>query len=367
MIMKKLLFYFLAAAALVSCGGHGPETPPEMEHTHGVYILNEGSWGADNASLTLLDLESGQTVEDLYSTVNGEKLGDVANDILFTDDYMIIAVNGSNIIQFCTLDGKSAGQTEDVPGCRKLAADPEGRYLYVTSYASEGEVVKIDLKDFSTVGRVKVGYEPEGIVWYKGRLYVANTGGNAYLGTHGYEETISVIDAASMKESARIETGHHNLYGDFIQNDKYPRYIMVNASGDYYMEPAASFIFDCDTDSVIAEYSDPSTYAATHDGKFYTIGSAYDAVTYEYKYSFRTIDLNSGSPVVSDGIVAPAVTEAISHMQAPYGLFFDSEGRIYATDAADYMNRGLVYKFTQTGEPDGKYVTGVCPGHFAAR
>lgn len=366
--MKTKLLFLLAVLIPAACDPvHKPEPPEVPESTKGVYILNEGQWGENNAGLTLFDFESESLVEDLYSTVNGTRLGDVGNDIIITDQYIIITVNGSNIIQFCDLDGRAVAQTEDVPGCRRMAADKDGKYLYVTSHANDGEVVKLDLKTFKAVGRVKVGYEPEGIVCHGGRLYVANTGGNAFLGEHDYEETISVIDAATMTETKRIKTGHFNLAGAFIQNDRQPRYILVNASGDYGTKPAESFIFDCDTDTIVAEYDWPATYAASHGDAFYSIGSAFDYGSYSYTYHFKTIDLGSGSAVVTDGIISPSVTSAIEAMTAPYGLYLDRDGNIYATDASDYKNRGLLYRFTPEGVFLEKHIVGVCPGHFASR
>lgn len=371
MNMKKYIYPLLVA--LLSFGfaacDHTPDEPEAEEALKCIYILNEGSMGADNASLSRLDLENDAVLEDFYATVNNSKLGDTANDILVTDKNIIIAVNGSNIIQFCDLNGKSVAQTEAVPACRRMAVDKEQKYLYVTSYANDGEVVKIDLSTFKDVAKVKVGYEPDGIVCYGGKLYVANTGGNAWLGTHGYEETISVINASTMTEEKRIKTGHMNLYGGFIQNDKFPRYIMVNASGDYYMNPAASFIFDCETESIVKEFDDPATYVASYDGKFYCIGSSFSYETYAYEYSFKTIDMSTGSPVVSDGLFSTAITDAVKNeMIAPYGLYIDREGTFYVSDAADYKNRGSLYKFSkEDGRLQTKVIVGVCPGHFASK
>lgn len=332
---------------------------------YSLYVLNEGSFGANNSTVTKIDPDGWTVIDSWFTKVNGTALGDVGNDIALTDDLIIICVNSSNIIQFCNRDGKAVHQTEGIAGNRRTAVDPSGAYAYITSYASDGYVAKIDLTSFQVVGTCKTGYEPEGIVYYDGKLYVANTGGYSYLGTHGYEQTISVIDADTMKEIKRVDTGMVNLYGGFIQNTVYPRYIMVNASGDYLSNPACSAIFDCETESIIARYDFPATYVATYAGRFYALGSVFSYVTYAYDYCFKTVDMSSGIPVLTDGIVSDNVSAAIKTMSAPYGLFFTPSGEILVTDAGDYVNRGFIYHFGSDGSLISRDRAGVCPGHFA--
>lgn len=336
-----------------------------------MYILSEGGYGANNASLSYYNAASGEVTDSWFSTVNGSKLGDTGNDILLTEDYIIIAVNASNIIQFCSHDGKAVAQTEAVANVRKLAVDPEGEYLYATSYADNGCVAKISLEDFSVVAKVNVGYEPEGIAWYDGKLFVANSGGYSYMGGHDYEETISVIDAASMTETKRVKTGKINLYGAFVQNARYPRYILVNAAGDYMSNPAASLVFDCEKEEVVATFDFPATYASQYEGAFYSIGSSFSYVTYAYEYSFKKIDMASGTPVVTDGLApeggsaSDAITEAVKKMAAPYGICIASNGEVFVTDAGNYVNRGSLHRFAKDGKGQTTFTVGVCPGHFA--
>ncbi len=352
-------------------GNEDTDVDGEESVLHVLYILNEGLSGNNNASLSVYDYESGSMTNNLFSTVNGNPLGDVGNDIIIADDKIIIALNSSSIIQFCDLEGNALAQTEDVASPRRLASD--GEYLYVTSYANNGYVAKIDLDSYEVVGETNVGYEPEGIVCYDGRLYVANTGGYANSGDHGYENSISVIDAETMTETDRISTDYVNLYGGFIQNEKYPQYILVNASGDYYDNPAGSFVFDCETDSVTEYFDFPATYAAQYDGKFFSIGSSFSYVTYAFEYFCKNIDISSGTPVVSDGLVPlsassdDSIVTAVKSMTAPYGIFIDSEGNVVISDADNYSNRGSVSIFSSSGELIAEETVGVIPGHFAEK
>lgn len=334
-----------------------------------LYILNEGTWGANNSSISVYDYAKGKLTNYWYASVNGTTLGDTGNDIIVTEDYIVIAVNTSNIIQFCDLDGNAVGQTEAVANCRKLVADPEGNYVYVTSYAEDGYVAKIDLTTFETVATAKTGYEPEGIAWYDGKLYIANSGGYSYMGTHDYEDSISIIDADTMEEVETVSTGCINLYGGFVQNEKYPQYILVNSAGDYGETPAMSLIFDCESNEIVEYFDFPATYASQYDGMFYSLGSSFSYVTYAYEYYCNRIDMSTGAPEVIEGLCdgEDTITASIMTMAAPYGLYVTPNGEVVVSDAANYSSRGSVTRFSKSGEVLGTETVGVCPGHFASR
>ncbi len=225
-----------------------------VEGQEKIILLNEGNWQADNGKITYF--ENGRVVSNQwFRDNNGYKLGDTPNDIIQVNDNLIaIAINWSNIVQFIDPSGRAVAATEDVPNNRKLATD--GRYVYISSYGHEcatvngfvtfekGYVAKIDIKTFKVVDVVEVGYEPEGIAYYKGYLFVANTGGYAFQEDHEYETTVSVIDAASMTVVRNVDTGQINLYGKMSQSG---RYLCINSPGDYYDIQAATIIFDCET------------------------------------------------------------------------------------------------------------------------
>ncbi|MGN0201683.1 MAG: hypothetical protein ACI399_02105 [Candidatus Cryptobacteroides sp.] len=370
----KTIFRLLAAALLFAAAACSKEEADEKDvqpSAERIYILNDGGYGANNASLSVLDLETGEVTADIFSAANGSPLGDTANDLLVLEDKIVIAVNGSNIIQVCGTDGKSLARTESVPNVRKLVADEKNGCFYATSYADDGYVAKLSLNDCSLLAKADVGYEPEGIVLYEGKLFVANTGGYAYLGGHDYEQTVSVVDAATMTQTGTIDTGLKNLYGAFLQNEKYPEYVLVNAAGDYWSSPAGSVVIDCRTCSVIARFDFPATYAATLGDSFFTVGSDYDAATHEYTYHTNRISVGPDGVTVSPGLAPEApsaddgIVRAVKSMSSPSGIFIDADGSVFVTDAGDYVNRGFVHRFNADGTFVGKYAVGVCPGQMA--
>lgn len=372
--MKRLLLLIITLAAI-----SGFATAQEK-----IILLNEGNWQSDNGRVTYF--EDGKVVSNQwFRDINKSKLGDTPNDIIqINDNLLAIAINWSNIVQFITPEGKAVAATEDVPNNRKLATD--GKYVYVSSYGHEcgtvsgmkyftrGYVAKIDVSTFKVVDAVEVGYEPEGIAYYKGYLFVANTGGYAFQEAHDYETTVSIIDAATMKVVKNVDTGQINLYGKMSQSGKY---LCINSPGDYYNVLAATIIFDCE--SALKGDEKPFTkleYAATYntvttDGKFYAVGSRYSYITSEYAFNYVVIDPavvmeSGGGDGVSDAFPG-TVLQDLKGLTMPYALYVNPyTGYIYATDAGGYVEAGFLLQWNPEGKLLGKHRVYINPGHMVA-
>lgn len=347
-------------------------------------LLNEGMWQADNGRISYFEdgaIKSNQWFRD----VNGLKIGDTPNDIKQVgDDLIAICVNWSNIVQFIRTDGTAVAATEDIPNNRRLCSD--GSYAYVSSYGHEcetiygtryfdrGFVAKIDLESFKVVGTCEVGYEPEGIALYKGRLFVANTGGYAEQeGDHEFETTVSVVNAATMTLEQNIDTGIPNLFGEMSQSGQY---LIINSPGDYYETPPCGLIFDCERalqgTRCFQAFSYPATYnTVTTDGRFFAIGSAFSYITGDYQFCCLTIDpatyiQTGGASGLSQSLPGTLLAD-IAAMNQPYGIYVNPySGYIYGTDAGSFDEGGWLYQWSPAGQLLGKHKVYINPGHFLA-
>ena len=351
-----------------------------------IILLNEGIWQADNGKITYLEddhIVSNQWFRD----INKSKLGDTPNDIIKVNENLIaIAVNWSNIVQFIYPDGRAVAATEDIPNNRKLATD--GDNIYVSSYGHEcgidgryeeftkGFVAKIDASTFKVTDACEVGYEPEGIAYYDGYLFVANTGGYAFQEDHEYETTISVIDAERMAVIRTVDVKQINLYGKMSQSGQY---LCINSPGDYYEVPAATIILDCE--AVVNGQPDSHCfvslpYAATYNcvtrnGQFYAVGSRYSYITGEYAFNYITIApeevmASNGERGITEEFPG-TLLEDMKNMSMPYGIYVNPyTGYIYATDAASFAEGGILYQWSPEGKLLGKYDTYINPSHFLA-
>lgn len=351
--MMGLSLLFVACSNENGEDNRTPEIPKPEIIGENLIICNEGNWQSDNGQLSYYDGTAGVLTNKWFRQVNGSKLGDTPNDIIQVNDTLIaIAVNWSNIIQYIHPDGTACGATENVPNNRRMCAD--GNYLYITSYAHQcgnqtfekGYVAKIDVKTKQVVATCEVGWEPEGVRLYEGKLYVANTGGYAFSEGHEYETTVQVVDAETMKSIKTINTGCINLYGEMSQAGQY---LCINSCGDYYNVKPKTVIVDCKTDEV-KTFDFPATYNSTDGDVFYTVGSEFSYNTGEYVYSIKTI--NPKTQEVKDGIFNEAITQKIKEITSPYELYISPYTQnVYFTDAGSYGSAGYLYGYTKEGQP----------------
>ena len=350
--MMGLSLFFVACSNENGEDDITPVIPKPEIIGENLIICNEGNWQSDNGQLSYYDGTEGVLTNKWFRQVNGSKLGDTPNDIVQVNDTLIaIAVNWSNIIQYIHPDGTACGATENVPNNRRMCAD--GNYLYITSYAhkcgnqtfEKGYVAKIDVKTKQVVATCEVGWEPEGVRLYDGKLYVANTGGYAFSENHAYETTVQVVDAETMKSIKTIDTGCINLYGEISQAGQY---LCINSCGDYYNVKPKTVIVDCKTDEV-KTFDFPATYNSTDGDVFYTVGSEFSYNTGEYVYSIKTI--NPKTQEVKDGIFCEAITQKIKEITSPYELYISPYTQnVYFTDAGSYASAGYLYGYTKEGE-----------------
>ena len=350
--MMGLSLFFVACSNENGEDNRTPVIPKPEIIGENLIICNEGNWQSDNGQLSYYDGTAGVLTNKWFRQVNGSKLGDTPNDIIQVNDTLIaIAVNWSNIIQYIHPDGTACGATENVPNNRRMCAD--GNYLYITSYAhkcgnqtfEKGYVAKIDVRTKQVVATCEVGWEPEGVRLYDGKLYVANTGGYAFSENHAYETTVQVVDAETMKSVKTIDTGCINLYGEMSQAGQY---LCINSCGDYYDVKPKTVIVDCKTDKV-STFDFPCTYNTTDGKLFYTVGSEFSYNTGAYVYQIKTI--NPETKEVKDGIFCEAITQKIKEITSPYELYISPYTQnVYFTDAGSYASAGYLYGYTKEGE-----------------
>ena len=211
-----------------------------------LFVLNEGGMGSNNASLDFLRISDGNYITGAFKKMNPSVeagLGDVGNDIAIHGDEAWIVVNNSGLVEVISAKDETEITTIQIPTPRNIAFDD--RYAYVTSWAGaylswtspedsknpKGQVYKIDLSTKKVAGTVEVGYQPEGIAYYDGKLYVANSGGvsSQLAPNYAYDNTVSIIDTKSFKvtQTVEVQVNLKNVFADGKGN------IYVTTLGNY--------------------------------------------------------------------------------------------------------------------------------------
>lgn len=176
--MKKLLYAALllgAAMQFTACETDDSSDTSSVQYdlTKAMVINNEGNSGKENASISLYYANDDKIINDVYKQVNKEELGDCLQSITVANNSAYFMLTGSSKI---VVANKFT--------CKKNVIIPVGkpRYMAVngkTGYVSaweKDEIAVIDLESNKITGSIKVGVEPEGILLYNDKLFVANTG-----------------------------------------------------------------------------------------------------------------------------------------------------------------------------------------------
>ena len=393
--MKKILVVFsLAALFLTSCEiaefgpkGPEPETPSkdagltgEKVNVTGIpttarklFVLNEGGMGANNSTLDFLRFSDANYVTGAFKKMNpdaGAGLGDVGNDIVVIGNELWMAINNSGIVEVVSAKDETEIAAIQVPTPRNIAYD--GTYAYVTSWAGayasgsydeygsytvtdyknpKGQVYRINLRTKKVEESVEVGYQPEGIACYNGKLYVANSGGisSQLPPDYSYDNTVTVIDTKTFKavKTLDVQINLKSVFSDGKGN------IYVTTLGDYWS--VHSGVYMIDASDKVKHVSDYVSVAAIHDGTLYCIG-AEEEFDWSASKTWKAFSVKDGTKA--------AFSISIDGGTTPYGLFALGTDAFVVGDAGDYFNPGTVSLY-KNGRKAWTVTAGVCPGHFA--
>lgn len=367
-----------------------------------LFVLNEGGMGSNNSTLDFLRLNDGSYVNSAFRKMNpgiAAGLGDVGNDIAVHGREVWIVVNNSGIVEVISANDETEIAAIQVPTPRNITFDSQ--YAYVTSWAGahvtgsydgdgnyvvtdssnpKGQVYRIDLSTKKVDGSVEVGYQPEGIAYYDGRLYVANSGGisSQIEPLYAYDNTVSIIDTDSFKVIRTVEVAP-NLKSVYADGNGA---VYVTSFGNYWDVHTGLYVFFADDPSKVALVGSGTAVKpeALHvscscfaDGAVWCIGTEdeYDwSAVHTYSiWSCRIEDYKTGKCTISQ---YPQTLQG-----TPYGMAVLNDGSrtsplhyLVLGDAGDYFNPGTVSCYALDFNDGEKYWTvtaGVCPGHFALK
>ena len=333
-----------------------------------IFVLNEGGMGSNNATLDFLRMSDGMYITGAFKKMNPSAsagLGDVGNDIAVHGNEVWMVINNSGLVEVVSAEDETELAVIEIPTPRFIAFDD--KYAYVTSWAGafasygadytitdsanpKGQLYRINLGTRKVEGSVEVGYQPEGVAVSGGKIYVANSGGISCQlpPTYSYDNTVSIIDAASFKvtETVEVQVNLKNVYADTKGN------IYVTTLGNY--NDVHSGLYRIDAAGKVSKVSDYVSVSAILGDTVYCIGtdSEFDwSAVHEYK----GFSANGGTKADwNPGVSATTL----------YSLCAVNADTFLVGDAGDYFNPGSVLCYSK-GAKLWSVTAGVCPGHFA--
>lgn len=346
---KVLLTLGLGASLFFTACSDDPEVKPTpaKEYLNGVFVVNEGGFNASNASIDFLDTLENKIYSDVFKSVNGRVLGDVAQSMAVTNTNGYVVLNNSAKIE--VIRKKDAVSIASITGFQspRYMVVKDSTIAYVSDWFSNSVKV-IDLVSNTITSSITVGAGPESMCIVGDRLYVTNCGG------YDLDSTLSVIDLNSNTELTKIVVGDapvavtadangkvwvlcRGSYGvDFNSNDD-------DTKGQFVqIDPTNNQILKTISIGDKGDHPDKMRINAAKNTMYYL--SSYQSLSGVYKFN------------INDN--AASTTAFISGYF--YGLGYDKKkDQLYLGEVTSFTQNAKIIRYTSNGTLIDSYTTGI--------
>ena len=321
----------------------------------GIFVINEGNFMYGNASLTYYDPETRQVLDDVFFQTNALPLGDVAHSMTIRDSLAYVVVNNSGRIYVINTN------TFEVKG--KITGLTSPRYMHFISetkaYVSDlyaRSITVVNPQTREVIGAIPVSnnnndfyqHATEQMLQYERFVYT-----NCW----SYDNQVLVIDSEEDRvvDSIAVRKQPNSM----VMDRQNALWVLCdggaegspygNESGGLMKIGVGSTEPELILDFSLGEMPRDLKINGTGDTLYYINGDVYRYAIFD----------SSGPELL---IESPYEASIISGF---YGLEVDpTSSEIYVADAIDFVQRGMVYRFTPEGVPVDTFRSGIAPGGF---
>lgn len=322
----------------------------------GFFIVNEGAFQGENASLSYFDYSNNTLTNDVFYSVNNRDLGDQAQSMSRHNGYGYIIVQNSAKIEVIDLtDGISTATIDSNDGIVSPryfvgVSDTKG---YVSDWGADGVSGTVKVIDLATNSITKtidnVGQGSNRMIIVGTNLLVANAGG------WGSDNTVTVIDTTTDEIVSSITVGDN------------PNSIALDNAGNIWVASSGKTIYNADWSVDTENSTAPSISKISSD---LTVDFTIDSE--DITYNAGNIQLSEdGSELLfsyADGIYSlSTVATATSFFElfletSLYGFSVNpNNGNIIVCQAPDFSSAGNMIRYTSAGVLIDEHVAGIGP------
>lgn len=297
-----------------------------------VFILNEGSYNANNAGVTFYDPNGTvSTINDIYKTQNNAALGDTGQDIIAYNHSLYVTVYGSSYITRLNEAGVEQARHafDEEQGQPRYMTAKDGK-IYVTLYS--GQVARLDATTLQLEAMVAVGNNPEYIAEVDGKLYCTNSG-------WGYDNRLSIIDPSTFTAE------NVTIFGNPDQVLNVGGKLIIQGYGGAYPDytyPVAVF----NTTSKTYTQIGTATKVAGYGNTVYMVYSETDWSTYTTTNTFTSYNVKTNT--ASTASFLKDVPSALASTSV-YMLEVDPDNGDIYVGTSDYYTNGVIYRYDKNG------------------
>ena len=315
----------------------------------GLFICNEGNFQYGNATLSYYNPSTKEIENEVFMRANAMKLGDVAQSMIIRDGIGWVVVNNSHVVFAIDINTfKEVGRITNLTSPRYIHFVSDDK-AYITQIW-DNRIFIVNPKRYEVTGYIEI---PNMTMEQGSTEQMVQQGDYLYVNCWSYNNRILKIDTRTDEIVAELNVG--------IQ----PNSLALDCHGNLWTLTDGGY-----EDSVYGEES-PALYRIDPE-----------TMTIERKFEFlfgsdaSEIVLNGTKDRlywINDDIWAMDVLDE----ELPEEPFIDSQGTIYygltvcprtgdvyIADAIDYVQQGMVYRYSKEGEPIDEFYVGIIPGAF---
>lgn len=329
LISLSLLFFACKKDKPSSSTSSIPVTPSASKK---VYVINEGQFNSNNASISLYDPATGNVTEDYYKAQNGINVGDIAQSMNYINEKFYIVVNNSNKILVCDKQFKKTAEISGFTSPRYILPINNSK-AYVSDLYSHSISV-VDLNSNAKTSEIELHSSSEQMVMIDNKVFVT---------TNNYPSTnyIYIIDATSNTLIDSVNVGQNATNIVLDKNNK----IWVLGNNLTRINTQTHFVVELSLNVSNTYYSSKLCLNKTKDTLYYLNTNIYRMSINDNTLPTSAL-INAGSKNF-------------------YGLGVNpNDYNIYATDALDYIQKANVYVYSSKGVELKNFKAGISANGF---
>ncbi|MEG1621812.1 MAG: YncE family protein [Alistipes sp.] len=325
--------------------------PTDQVTGKGLFITNEGNFMYGNATLSYYNTESKTVQNEVFVRANGMKLGDVAQSMTIHNGIGWVVVNNSGVIFAISINNfKEVGRITGFTSPRYIHFISDEK-AYVTQLWDD-RICIVNPKTFQITGYIhtpmtKGSESTEQMVQY---------GKYIFTNCWSYNNKILVIDTEKDEVVDEIKVG---IQPTSLVLDKYNKLWTVTDGGfegsPYGYEVPSLYCIDAQTRKIEKQFD----FKLGDWPSEVQLNGARDTLYFLNKSVWQL-------PVIAERLPLKPFLKYNGTLY--YGLTVNPiNSDVYVADAIDYVQSGIVYRYSARGVLRDQFRVGIIPGAFCWR
>ena len=315
----------------------------------GLFITNEGNFQYGNATLSFYNPETKQIENEIFYRANAMKLGDVAQSMTIRNGIGWVVVNNSHVIFAIDLNTfKEVGRITNLTSPRYIHFLSDEK-AYVTQIW-DNRIFIINPKRYQVTGYIEV---PNMTMESGSTEQIVQYGKYVYINCWSYQNRILKIDTETDQIVAELTVGIQPTSLALDCNNK----LWTVTDGGYDGSPYG--------------YETPSLYRI--DAESFTIEKQFEFTFGDWPSEVQLNGTKDKIYWLNDDVWEMDVTA--NNLPAEpflpyngtlyYGLTIcPNSGDVYIADAIDYVQQGMIYRYSKDKRLIDSFYVGIIPGAF---